>query len=76
MTGTKRSTIFLCEKHRRVIEEHYFVDELETENRFGVCFGCMSTAWGRSYAIEQRRARYRAVKSGGGERSRAERRAQ
>lgn len=39
---------------------------------WGVCFGCMKTAWGKLYAMEPRRARYR-TGSGGGEREKARR---
>lgn len=67
----ERPRIFLCDEHRRAMEQLYYLDEAGTEE-WGVCFGCMKTAWGKLYAMEPRRARYRASPSGGGgERARA-----
>ncbi len=37
----------------------------------GWCFGCMRETWGREYAFEPRGVRYRAARSGGGEREKA-----
>ncbi len=66
-----RSTIFLCDEHKKSLEQHYYLDELEREDRWGTCFGCMKKAIGRAYAFEPRRRQYRRAGSGGGERARA-----
>ena len=67
----RKSLIFLCDEHRRPIEQHYFLDEQEEDERWGVCFGCMKPAFGRLYAFEPRRPRYQRPRDGGGERARA-----
>lgn len=70
--GEKRRTgIFLCEQHRKALEQHYYLDALEDAERWGSCFGCMKTAWGRVYDFEPRRKRYLTARAGGGERARA-----